>query len=240
MPDKKTHDANNLPVGEILQEAWDLFSKNISMFIVIVLIGIGLYLIPTAIGWFSGAAFLSTGSMLAMSGDSGVSMFSLGSMVGTLGLFMFVIILVTVFISTLYLSATNYAVYNVVSDKKVQAWDNFKQGLKKFWIFLGMTVVVGIIVGIGFILLVIPGIVAAFFLSFSFYLLVVENLTIGKALSRSFEIVKANWLLVMVMMLIIMAISMVLSWIPFVNFVVSPLVALFSTLVLAVIYKRVK
>lgn len=240
MPDKKNETSSNLPVGEILTKAWDLFSKNISMFIVVVLIGIGLYLIPALIGWFGGAAFVSTGSLFAMSSDSGASMFSLGGLLGTLGLMMFIMVLIEIFISTFYLSATNYAVLNVVTGKKVQAWDNFKLGLKKFWIFLGMTVVVGLIVGIGFILLVIPGVIAAFFLSFSFYLLVAENLTIGKAISRSFELVKKNWLLVLVMMLILMAISMVLSWIPFINFIVTPLVALFSTLVLAVIYEKVK
>jgi uncharacterized membrane protein len=239
MSDKK-ETKSDLPVGEILQEAWDLFSKNISMLIIVVLIGIGLYLIPAIIGWLGGAAFISTGSMLALSGDSGASLFSLGGLIGSLGLMLVVMILISVFISTLYLSATNYAVFNIVEGKKVTAWDNFKQGLKKFWVFLGMTVVVMLIVAVGFMLLVLPGVVAAFFLSFSFYLLVVENLTIGKAISRSFEIVKKNWLLVLVMMLIIMAISMVLSWIPFINFIITPLVALFSTLVLAVIYKRVK
>ena len=240
MSDKKNETSSNLPVGEILQEAWDLFSKNISMFLVVVVIGIVLYLLPAAIGWLGGAAFLGTGSLFALSGDTGVSMFSLGSLIGTLGLMMFVMILVVIFISTFYLSATNYAVFNVATGKKVEAWDNFKMGLKKFWIFLGMTVVVALIVGIGFMLLVIPGVIAAFFLCFSFYLLVAEDLTIGKAISRSFELVKKNWLLILVMMLILMAISMVLSWIPFINFIVTPLVSLFGTLVLAVIYKRIK
>jgi uncharacterized membrane protein len=238
MSEEKKSTTTNLPVGEVLQESWDLFVKNINVFIIVVLIGIGLYLIPAIIGWIGGFAFVSTGSLVALSG-SGSSSLIWGSLLGALG-FSFVMLILGLLISTVYLAATNYAVYHVVSGKTVDAWDNFKLGFKKFWTFLGMAICVGLIVGIGLLLLVVPGLIAGFFLSFSFYLLVVEDLTISKAISRSFALVKENWFLILILSLIIMAINALLGMIPFIGLIAGPFAALFGTLVLAVVYKRVK
>ncbi len=51
-----------------------------------------------------------------------------------------------------------------------------------------------IIIGIGFIFLIIPGIILAVALSFSFFIIVKENKGIGSAFSRCFKLVSGNYL----------------------------------------------
>jgi len=53
-------------------------------------------------------------------------------------------------------------------------------------------VLVGLAIGIGMLLLVIPGIIAAFLLMFTFVIIIVENLPAVDAMKKSFELVKSN------------------------------------------------
>ncbi len=53
-------------------------------------------------------------------------------------------------------------------------------------------VLVGIAVGVGMMLLVIPGIIAAFLFMFTFVIIIVENIGAVDAMKKSFELVKAN------------------------------------------------
>lgn len=124
--------------------------------------------------------------------------------------------------------------------KKVTAWDNYTMALKKFWVFLGVTVLIILIVGVGMILLVLPGLVAAIFLAYSCYLVAAENLSVGNAITRSFELAKKSWVVILVVMILLGLISMVLSWIPFLNIIIAPLFGIFGTMVIASLYKRVK
>lgn len=54
------------------------------------------------------------------------------------------------------------------------------------------SVLVGIVVGIGFVLLVIPGLVAIFFLIFTLPAIVLDDLGAVDGMKRSYEIVKSN------------------------------------------------
>ncbi|TAN43293.1 MAG: hypothetical protein EPN25_01165 [Nitrospirae bacterium] len=69
--------------------------------------------------------------------------------------------------------------------------------------------IVGLAVGIGMLLLVIPGIVAAFFLAFTFPLVIIENMPAVDAVKKSIEIVKANLNDVVIMFLIAIVIGVV-------------------------------
>lgn len=237
MTEKKTK--KDLPIGEILKKSWDLFQKNMNMFIVVALISLGLGLIPAIIMIIGVGSFslFSVGSQLSTS-SMATPFFGLFAGMGIITILLVAISLI--FVSALVLGATNYAVYNAINGNKVTAWDNFKLALKKFWVFLGASVVVFLIVGVGFMLLFLPGIIALIMLVFTYYLIVAEKLAVGKALTRSFELAKKNWVIILVMMLILMAIFGVLGAIPVVNFVVSALGSLFGTIVIAMIYQEVK
>jgi hypothetical protein len=93
-------------------------------------------------------------------------------------------------------------------------------------------VVVGVVTSLGLVLLVLPGVVIAFFLMFSFAALMVHELPPMSALSRSFRVVKGNFAATFVFFLIMIAlgvlmglVNLVLGMIPVLGALVSLIVA---------------
>ena len=77
-------------------------------------------------------------------------------------------------------------------------------------------------------------------MSYSFYLVAAEDASVGKALSRSFELAKKSWLLLLIMMIILSIIFWVLGLIQIINILVSAFAGVFAMIVLAEIYQRIK
>lgn len=82
-------------------------------------------------------------------------------------------------------------------------------------------VLVGIAVGVGMLLLVIPGIIAAFLFMFTFVIIIVDNIGAVDAMKKSFELVKANlgdlimlFIAVIGVGIVISIISMIFRFIP--------------------------
>jgi hypothetical protein len=62
-----------------------------------------------------------------------------------------------------------------------------------FWSLLGLNVLVGIIVGIGLILCLLPGVYLGVCLTLSFPILIFERNDVGAAISKSFKLIKEEW-----------------------------------------------
>jgi uncharacterized membrane protein len=62
----------------------------------------------------------------------------------------------------------------------------------RFFHLLGGAILVGLILLIGFMLLIIPGLIAAFLLMFTFVAIVVEDLGPMQGIKRSLEVVKSH------------------------------------------------
>ncbi len=73
------------------------------------------------------------------------------------------------------------------------------------------SLLVGIIVSIGFVLLVIPGIVLAFFLMFTFVALMLNESNPLQAIGRSFQVVKQHFASVFVFFLVLIALGVLVS-----------------------------
>ena len=68
------------------------------------------------------------------------------------------------------------------------------KGIRKFyWPVLGGQVLAGLMIVIGFLLIIIPGIYLAVVMSVLFVIIIFEEEGVGKAISRTFEIFKGNW-----------------------------------------------
>jgi len=70
-------------------------------------------------------------------------------------------------------------------------------------------VIVGLIIGIGFVLCIIPGIIAATFLLFAHFVVLDENVGPGDAISRSIDLVKPHWGAVLGFMIVTFLINLV-------------------------------
>jgi hypothetical protein len=73
------------------------------------------------------------------------------------------------------------------------------------------SLLVGIIVSLGFVLLVIPGIILAFFLMFTFVALMLNESNPLQAVGRSFQVVKQNFASVFVFFLVLIALGFLVA-----------------------------
>lgn len=101
--------------------------------------------------------------------------------------------------STVFLYLKSYIQNEGLVDPK-----EVKSGVKKyFWSFIGLNLVVGIIVGLGFLLCILPGVYLGVILMLSFPILVFEHNDIGVAISNSFKLIKGEWWITFATMVVI-------------------------------------
>lgn len=91
----------------------------------------------------------------------------------------------------------------------------YKQAKSKFWTLVWVSILVSIVVGVGLILLVIPGIYLAIIFGFAPFVIILEGVRGWKAAERSRDLVKGHWWAVfgrlLVLQIIITVIVMVLG-----------------------------
>ena len=115
----------------------------------------------------------------------------------------------------------------VMRNMGLTAMDAYKQSTSYFLRYLGMSIVMMVLLFVGFLLLIIPGIILAVWLSFSAFVLVLENGGMIGSLKQSREYVRGHWwgvlgrLLAMGILLVVvsMVFSMIASIVP--SYVVS-------------------
>lgn len=145
------------------------------------------------------------------------------SALGLVLLFIFIIIylIISVLLSISYV--------HISLAKKETSWKNvFKVARNFFWKYLGISILMGILLILLYLLLIIPGIIFTVYWIFAIYILMNEKLGIWESLKKSKQIVKGRWWRVfgyfLLLMLIIMAVSIVTGFIPFIGSLVQFLV----------------
>lgn len=91
----------------------------------------------------------------------------------------------------------------------------YRESMKMFWSYLGLTIVSSVILFVGFLLLIIPGIILSIWLAFSTFILVLERAGIKESLVRSREYVRGRWWAVfgriIAIAIVLIVISMIIS-----------------------------
>lgn len=153
------------------------------------------------------------------------------------------IILATIFISILGSASLISAVKEVPKDWKIK--NVIKEGWSKYWPFFLVSLLTGLVVGLGFLLFIIPGVIFAIWFAFPAYTVICEDKRGFKALSRSKELVKGHWWpvakRVFAIMIITIPLSMGAQFIPYLGqlaFIV--LFAPFSIIYNYLIYQNLK
>ena len=113
---------------------------------------------------------------------------------GVIGIFIIAAIILGIGYLMLLLSINEYIVLNLKkgSDEITlrELWGNIK---RSFWNYLGGGIVIGIIVGVGSLFLIIPGIYLSIALIFVMIAISTEKKMFGDAIARSFYLIKGNW-----------------------------------------------
>lgn len=85
------------------------------------------------------------------------------------------------------------AVRRVVNSEELSTQSTFRDGWKKFWGFLLLSILLGLIIFGGVILLIVPAVIFSVWFSLSKFVFVEEGLGIKASLSRSKELVKGRF-----------------------------------------------
>lgn len=81
----------------------------------------------------------------------------------------------------------------VIDKKAVTAKEAYKQSMKYFWRYVGLSILMSIILVIGFLLFIIPGIIMSVWFAFATLILILENSTIVESMKKSREYVRGKW-----------------------------------------------
>ncbi|MCA9388151.1 hypothetical protein KC644_00125 [Candidatus Berkelbacteria bacterium] len=232
-----------MKIEQTFQWSWDWFTKRFSFIALVSLI----YMAATIILGGSVFAFLlggtvASGAILEIFQDS-VRHTQLQSF-GAAGFLLLSVGGLVLFSLFTYINGTiAYAAKLVAENKKVSAWNPFKMALSRYFNFFLLGLFSAVLIGLGSIFFVIPGIIAGIFLTFSFYLVAVEDLDSVGAMTRSFEIVRDNFGPVLgvlfILFLINLVIGWVFGWIPLFGQFAGILAMVFSMIVIAAMYKQV-
>jgi len=186
-----------ISIGDLFRNSWDIYKKDFKKFLVIAVIFFGIAgLIMTFIGpEIPEDEFLFTLPWYLF----------------------FPIILVATFISILGSASLISAVKEVPKDWQIK--EVIKEGWSKYWSFLLVSSLAGLVIGIGFLLFIVPGIILAVWFAFSVYTVICEDKRWFKALSRSKQLVKGRWwsvaIRVFAIIIVIFFLTMCAKFIPY-------------------------
>lgn len=155
----------------------------------------------------------------------------------------FLIIYLLLFLSVVWAQAATYeAVFRVVGEKSLGLKETFKKAWGKTWKFFLLSLTVVLLVSLGFVLLIVPGIVLAVWFSFSQFILISEGLGVRESLGKSRALVKGRFFPVLgrlvVFILVFWLIQISLSIIPFFGFFVGMSLGPFFLLPFYLLYRE--
>lgn len=167
------------PVGDLLERSFDLYKE-----------GVVKLLALAALGVLASMPFAAFVAVWAFSSY-------LGFEVGQIASIFFVIISAILLLLAIYLGVSAQAgtyLYFKQNRLKSGILDIFNEARKNyFWSFLWVNILLGLILLVGFIALIIPGIILTVYLAFSVWVLIFEDKKGLEAIKRSLNLVKGYW-----------------------------------------------
>jgi hypothetical protein len=174
-------------LGEILSVAFDVYRANASkllLLVAIVVVPLTLVSVLVADAIVDASDIVRGGELVV--DDIGTSF--LGALfAGAIGG------LIAVLISAVLQAATVRAAAQATIGDPVDVEASYRYGFRRLWSVILISILVGLIVAAGFILLIVPGIIFLVFLSASIPALIVENRRGTDALGRSWSLVQGNF-----------------------------------------------
>jgi hypothetical protein len=177
-------------LGEILSAAFDIYKANASQLILIVAIVV----VPLSlVGAIFSEVVFAPERIEVMSGEVVVGLDYAGRSWGAFLLVGAIGALIGILISALLQAATVRAAAQASIGDRVDVEASYRYGFRRLWSVILVSLLVGLIVAAGFILLIVPGIIFLVFLSVSIPVLVVEGRRGTDAMGRSWNLVKGQF-----------------------------------------------
>lgn len=192
---------SSLPrASAILAEAWSIYKQRFWIFL-------GVMVVPMAI--------ILVFSLLLAGGIGASALIGLKYKAGGMTL---LFLLLAAFFLSIFISqfwgqvALLYAIKD--REEKIGIIESYRRGWHKILSYLGISILTGFITFLGFLLLIVPGIIFAVWFSLAAFVLVAEDLRGMKALKRSREYVKGHLAKVFWRFLFIGLLTLVIGFIP--------------------------
>jgi len=186
-PKKKLPD-----IGDLFKESWEVFQRRFAVLIGLYLLAMVAFLLPVGIS--VGVSLLAG---MAKGGGAVVLIGVIGLLVG------------------MYLGFRCFAAFlHAVVDDQLAVRDALEKGKELVFPLIWIGFLTGLIIGGGFILLIIPGIIFMVWFFFSQFILVKEDIHGMSALLKSREYVRGEWFNVALRLLLVWAASGLLGVIP--------------------------
>jgi hypothetical protein len=177
-------------LGQILSAAFDLYRANASkLLLVVAIVVVPLSLISALVASAlvdDTVLDVRNGEVIVDASDVGTS-FLAALFAGAIGG------LIAVLISAVLQAATVRAAAQATIGDPVDVEASYRYGFRRLWSVILISILVGLIVAAGFVLLIIPGIIFLVFLSTSIPALIVEDRRGTDALGRSWGLVSGHF-----------------------------------------------
>ncbi len=219
-----------IDIGNTIKKPFDLMQENYDLFVPAIL--------PFAISLIAGVAFFS------VIGISFFSAFSIITLITLIGSFL-ALMIIEIIAFIIAGGAITYMVYKQLEGVKVTYKEGIDFALNRIGNLLLASLIISVGIVIGMILLVIPGLIVAFFTIFTLQEIIIANKSWDDAISGSIDIVKKNFsdVLVFAIILAIVAglMNAVLSLIPVIGDAISVLIlAPYVTSAITIAYLSLK
>ncbi|MBU7013836.1 MAG: hypothetical protein HXS52_07300 [Theionarchaea archaeon] len=220
-------------IGEILSEALDIIGKN-PIIIVLYLIPVILSLIGilTTVGVFFQQGMMQPG----FRGFEVDPEYFLGTALSFLGLISVFGILSWIFGVVIDAFAIRIA-YNATQGKKLslsEVWNEIGAG--KILILLIASIIVTLLTILGFFVFCIGALIVMILLIFVKQGIVVDDLDLGTAFSRSYSIAKENFFEVLILVLVFLVLGLVVGLVPWIGGLLSVFVGMYAIVAYTVLY----
>jgi len=220
-------------VGELLKQAFQIYKNRIGVFLVISIIPFlaslvfaPLFLIPLLLGlpiilFYKGLGLVLLIPLILVT----------------------VVLAIAIFIVNLWAGVSLlYAIKE--RDQEIGIRESFAKARPKILSYWWISILVGLITMLGFILLIVPGIIFSVWFSLAVYVLVSEEKKGMKALLRSKELVKGYWWKIfwrlLVLSFVVFLIAYIAGFIPFVKNIIYIFITPFSVTFSFLIYENLK
>lgn len=221
-----------LSLGSIYKNSWELLKKNYGQLILLVVLGallVGVFVIPGGLALILGIGGFKASDQIHFNAYS------------IIGIIIFTIaVLIAMLASIVYSVALVKAIGNADEGKQINLKDVFRYGYDNFWKVLWASLISGLIILAGFILLVIPGFVAAIFLQFVVFAVIFDKKLGYDASKESYGLVKGHFGMVLVIFLSVVILQGAISWIPGVGSLAAFLLTPFWQVITYMTYKSLK
>jgi hypothetical protein len=217
-------------LGALLSRSFDLFFARIGQYVVISLI----VAVPIVVVSFLLVVVMAIGAP-SVESPIGVAAFAgigtggalLLSILGTVG-------------GALMFGAVIHAAKTQIAGGETSVGEAYKAALSKWLPLVAVTIVVGLAVSVGSLLFLLPGLAALFFLCLTPIALMVDDLGVGQALSRSCSLALKVPGEIIVIGLIAVAAAVVLGLIPILGLFANCVVMPWALIALTLAYEKAK